>query len=713
MSQLNRSLVILVCCMATGLIQAQSQGNSNDLTYRRDEARRQPVRQPRVESLPSELMIERSKSGNDGMFERADGAGTTVRRGGRPSRVPRGEHSVPTRSTSNVQELERQANKAADQMARQLSQGYGFREYYQLGFYKGMHRALNDPGLGHWDYRQGQRSGARDPEVVRYGDAVGGEAAEQDALQRAEKDVAQEFHDLSREPNRRPPAHLAPPPFNAPLSQPGFPEPTMTLVFEALPIQSFDWYGRSHHFHERWQPHPVQLYAFSSYDRFFDQRWRDADHALQVWCSDRQNARTFNRLNDNDKQAFTRSFKQAFQQYLPEYFHRYTLPGHELGWRDGWSYGAAVNYEWSFRRGYHEGALQGVQHAATSAFQRSWPRAYQHHYQQQYRQWQNQAVIEIQEVSTVDGNDDGVLEPGEAFVINYSLVNYGGAAANWNISLEGAQLMRQAQNSISIPARRQFRPRHGLPAKIPANAPTGQNYQATLLIGPLKESLHLPVAYPLQLDEAFEISERDNLAGHISIEVHVQNISRREVNRIVVASQGRRQNLSQLGPGESLTLSFQYDRLSPLELLAGKVTFDVSVTSGAKRHDQRIMSIPEQVTDLANRDLLIYMVQLAREGRGNSQEITQVQDLMIQRLQQDWLAAIRARGNPYKQDWKRGGTKTALGDLVKTFQSQRRGLRDPSVFSLLHSRLQHLSHDLPGNHPMLRKHFRRLADGLK
>ena len=62
-----------------------------------------------------------------------------------------------------------QAERAARQMAERLAANEGWVEYYRVGWFRGMNRALNDLSLGDWDRIQGFEAGVRDRDARRTG----------------------------------------------------------------------------------------------------------------------------------------------------------------------------------------------------------------------------------------------------------------------------------------------------------------------------------------------------------------------------------------------------------------------------------------------------------------------------------------------------------------------------------------------------------------
>ena len=169
--------------------------------------------------------------------------------------------------------------------------------------------------------------------------------------------------------------------------------------------------------------------------------------------------------------------------------------------------------------------------------------------------------------------------------------------------------------------------------------------------------------------------------------------------------------------------------IEALDLDKARLLSGTSVDEGFKAlYSDRLYAIPlrprrsgsgprtdgaRSVADLATdpQDLLLYVLDLAPDA--SSSDVARAQDLFLRRLQVDWQAVVAAGGNPYKEDYKRSGRRTAMGDLANSFDEQRHRVRNPRVFNSLAPRIEALAKELPGTHPFLRKWFKRLAKKLR
>ena len=86
--------------------------------------------------------------------------------------------------------------------------------------------------------------------------------------------------------------------------------------------------------------------------------------------------------------------------------------------------------------------------------------------------------------------------------------------------------------------------------------------------------------------------------------------------------------------------------------------------------------------------------------------------LILRRLEVDWHAAVRGKGNPYRSDLHNGLRSTALGELVDAAHAQRGRIANRMVLTDLVPRIDELSRSLPGTHPFLRRSMRKLGRQL-
>jgi len=630
-------------------------------------------------------------------------------------RTEHGQAGPKPRGSRQV-EIYRQARGAAVWTADTVVDQRGRREYFRVGFYEGMIEALSNATLGRRDYRQGESHGWRDVEARATGTRAGADAARFEAGRNAEAQVVGQFSDLGARPRFLPRAVR--PSFIPTL--PMIAEPTLDEVFADFPSNAFGPATRRREgFLEGWMYDPSRLVDFRTYADFFDARWDDAGTAFQFWNQRPERSAYFRALRDSEERRwFKEKFGEVFVQRVATHLHGELVPAFERGASRGWTFGAFTRQELEYRKGFRSGFLGSLEEAARVGFHANYSALYETAYRAAFDDWSRNPKLEIGEVRLFDGNGDGVFAPGEQLFVDAELINFGGGHAHLPLQLDGRVLDRSAVRTIDVPARSVMRPERRLQVRIAANTPNRTRDELELVLADSVRQLSLRVSHPLQLRrEAWRV-RRSNLDGEVTLEVDVANESTRAVDgslELTTASLPGKivtRSLGVVEAGQVRRLALEVDGLDPLDLLAGWVELDVALYGGPVVHDRSSYTIPDAARDLSNRDLLLFVVSLAHERRQAGGRVATTRELLMARLQADWKAAVARNGNPYKFDYRHGGTTTALGDLVQTYRLQDPAVRRHPVFAGLSKDVLDLADRLPGIHPFLRKYTRRLAREL-
>jgi len=612
------------------------------------------------------------------------------------------------RPASREEQVDREAAEAAQWTARQVAAGYGYREYYRLGFYRAMHATVENRSYAFWDYQEGLRAGRRDRTTRASAESLALETATSIASERAAEDVAALFRDLSRDPIAAPdPGRVPSPSFSAS----GYLDaPELSDVFHALPIHRLTtWRARRTRFYDDWRPEPWSIYRASSWKRTFEDRWRESGFGFDTWRSDRRRRQFYESLDQDLRARFRGTFNETYQSALAVQYKQFLAPAYDLGWQDGRDYGLMVAYEWHWRLGYFEGVSQSFATTAENTFHRNYAIAYRDAYFAEFDRWQDQAVLEITDLFVTDGNEDGVFEPGEAFSVGFVLVNYGGREDAFTPALDGAGLHHAKAEPLRIRPRSRQRLGHGVWAELDAELPTKRDHGFILRLGAVDKPFTIRVTRPIQMTTEPRVLERDNLAGLARLELTIENISRKPIEDIEVFMDLERTPIARAEPGETVRCTFEIDSMPTLDMIGGRAAVDIEVTAAGTTQDAGSFTFPEVATDLDNPDLVTALIDLARQIEPDQVEVDYAYRLLVRRLTADWDAAIKARGNPYKRDRKRNAEETALGRLVAAYRAERDSFANKEVFGNMRAMLLNMAKDLPGWHPFLRKQFRRLA----
>jgi hypothetical protein len=666
--------------------------------YGRDGGRRPDShRAADVPAMPEELVIVAPS--HTGASRRGEG---------------RAAHTRPHGSGSRSVDVAGLAIDAAKWMAERSAETAGWSEYYRVGFYRGTRRAMGDGTLGTWDQLEGRRSGRRDPAARARGRDLGASAADDAAAVGAEAQVERQFRDLSREPVFAP---LFDPPRYA-LEGTWVAEPALRDVFHDHPPESVPGIGRRFtraFAGSRWNA--WRLHECEGYTTFYDSRWRDPGRAFERWLGHSADARVYRRLAAADRAVFESVFREEFPRVLAARHERDLARAYREGFDDGWTYGAFVSYEWHYRLGYNEGFDLAVASAAERAFDATYPDRYRGYYERAFDDWSGSARPEILSVRLVDANDDGIFQPGEKIVAEYEIANYGGIAGSFGIALDGRVLERHATGTVRLPARAIVETSPPLRAAIRSEIAPRTGAVVDFRLADTRERLNLYISHPLEFRGDVSLT-RNSLAGRAVIEVQVVNRSRKPVAATIglddVPSYGIHDasDVGVLDPGAWTTAAFELDGLRPLDIIGGHVRAVFTVRSRDRIQDELIFRFPDVASDLHSRDLLVFMAELSRDTLATEADVLAARSLLLRRMRADWRRAVRGLGNPYKHDLKRGGTETALGDLVQTYDQLRGEMARPEVFRGLDIEIVALAEEMPGVHPFLRKSMKRLARRL-
>lgn len=612
-------------------------------------------------------------------------------------------------------DIEGLGTQSGEKMATEAAREWGWRQYWRAGFHRGMRDALSDPRPGTWDHEEGLRYGRLDPRAFALGGEIARDAA-QDAAERAAGDrVREQYSDLSREPRRSPAAPSRPGDAGRWIPAAAWAAaPVYDDVFVALPLAATPGLDRDARAAlDGWNVQPAVLARDAQTSRAYDAAWKDAAYAFSVWRDRQRPGSYWSRFGPGERDRFRTAFFARFDEVMGSIDLRPTYAGYRVGYADGWRYGAAVNAEWHYRLGYAEGFDLGVRAAAALAFPFLFDKAYAAAYDAEFSRWANNAVPALGALRWVEGDDNGVIEPGESVQLTGEVVNYGGASGTFEIRAESPALEAAGTGTVRLPARGRFELR---PVALRVGERTAPRTRAAVAvtIGDDRVELPLYVSRPLEID-GDPVIEADRLAGRVRVAVTVANRSRRDLDAEARfsdpdgRSRGERTDRAAIPAGGAATLEAEYDGLRPLDLIAGNVRWQATVRHEATEDDTRSIAMTPASTDLSDPDLLTYTLDLARTRRPAPRDVSEARALMLDRMRADWDRACAMDGNPYKRDLEEGSASTALGELVRQVNAGRGSFVAREVFGGLGADIAALAEDLPGAHPMLRKWMKRLA----
>ncbi len=619
-----------------------------------------------------------------------------------------------TESVATQGDLQRRIVADARRAAEAQVNGPGIRNYFRVGFHQGMLDALNDDRLGRRDFRQGLRHGDADREARRIGRRLGSDAAFELAVADAETAVATQFRDLENEPRFAPvtsvPAWAAP--------RVDFDAPTVEDLLIEFPLLGFASLRRDFDLYlAGWEWDAARLVACASYTEFYSRDWDSANRAFRQWRRNLRNERLLRGLTPAEIDRLRTIFADAFVRRIDRLAGIRLTPAWNLGLDRGWDYGSFIRQELDYRAGFAKGFRQQASLVAKAVFRSAYAREFESAYATAFDRWSTTAVPAIGTVRLLDGNDDGVFEPGESVIADVELVNFGGVDGRFVTGLDGTALAEIDSKQTRVPRRSAVVRRGLLEAVIDGSIRPRTRTRLTVRLGGETRSVKLQINRPLEWVGGSLRLSRDNLGGRVRVELDVRNLSRRERSAQVSLTTNLHddialsQELALVRPADEVTVRFDVDGLSPLALIGGRVSLDLFVDADGVEQDRMTASIAGTATDLSSRDLPRLLRRMIAEG-ATPVETAQVRELVLLRLRADWRAAVRARGNPYKRDYRSGGDNTALGQLVQLSTGYGKRSATADLLDGLSVDVLTLARELPGPHPLLRKYVKRLARRL-
>jgi hypothetical protein len=598
---------------------------------------------------------------------------------------------------------QRVAASAGRSAALEAFRTNGQREYYRAGLSDGLHEALEDAGLARPARLAGEDAGRHDAEARAAGEAEGLDEAERRATPEAQRQVVDQFRDLEHEPLYRP-RHRTPA-YDPPL--PVLPEPSLRDVFNDLGSGDFG------HEYDAWR-----IYDSPSRDVVHNEGWSSPRVAFDRWLHGPDRSLYFRLSSSAEREMFEQAFRSSFSRSLAREYEEYGRRSYQKGFDDGWIHGAYVHQEWAFRLGFTDGLRIAFREAARLSFHGSYGESYESAYARAYDEWSLEPRPEITGTSLVDGNADGVFEPGENLRVRYDLVNYGGRGGRVTLRLTGEALADPVRQTVEIPRRRSLPDAGTLQATIAPTTLARNSTSLALRLDGQTRRIALRVAYPLEIGRGDIRVMREDIAGELLVDASVTNRSLASVDAAIelrtpaLPDLRDTREVTSLMPGETMRATFAVTGLDPLELMAGRVRLELNVVRDGVVRDEVVHHLPDAVRDLGDRTLLRYMTRLARAERLSPSQLLAVHELLMLRLREDWKVAVIGKGNPYKADYKNRGASTALGDLVRTVCNDGSATSHPEVFAGLRADVTGLADSMPGFHPFLRKSMRRLASRL-
>ncbi|MCP4661551.1 MAG: hypothetical protein GY856_39625 [bacterium] len=377
----QRIMVLLIASHLAAVLALASTGDPVELDYQRGPVQRPEASKPFRSLLPEVLRIGQP---------------------GGAAADPSARSDQPAPYSASAQRID----QAAAEAAHELSESAGRRQAHRVGFFDGLHNAMQDRFLGRWDYHAGIDRGRGASEAQRSGAQIGYRAAHSTAEQTAFEQVTEQFFDLSGE------ARLEPQPVVPPFADTSIevPRPRLEEVFRDHPLA-----GDPASDDVDSPLDPWQFYCSIDHHDFYDGRWTDPRYALDYWLQQHRDESSRRQLSPEEEAQFKQGFQAAYRRWIAHHSAAVVRRAYRDGFARGWSYGARINYEWSYRQGYYEGFSGTVRATAEKTYLQSYPRVFDERYHEYSYAWSTtedldnryllEYMVKLARSSTVDPSD--------------------------------------------------------------------------------------------------------------------------------------------------------------------------------------------------------------------------------------------------------------------------------------------------------------------
>ncbi len=366
--------------------------------------------------------------------------------------------------------------------------------------------------------------------------------------------------------------------------------------------------------------------------------------------------------------VFRDGFMYTYSYWVQWYYSSQFQQNLDLGTQVGADMGVQVGKRIAAQKGLIQAYNDKFKESSQQTFQGAYNSAYNSSFGTTFTDYNNNPKLSIEFKNILGMDDDGIIQPGEAFKAVFSVKNIGGKPSALNVSVTG-NVVDTNQQTLQIGALMSHDYTTEVIAKIdPRQSPRTQA-RVVLNVNGLQDDLNQTVLRMTQIASTRAQIDVNNGSG--TIIVVANNTSTVRTPRTVSATlslNGRAVDTQQAGfidAGNSQQITLQFSNIDPLQLIAGSVKASVVLTMGEAAADQA--QVDTAVANV-NASLVSYFNALAG-GRGylpmgtTQQSQTDETRGVIVGANLNETQDLKKGPNVYKKD----ADETIPGMLVKTF----------------------------------------------
>ena len=151
-------------------------------------------------------------------------------------------------------------------------------------------------------------------------------------------------------------------------------------------------------------------------------------------------------MSDLYEVVFEMNYQHWANHYFSQSFQQQLFVGQQAGETLGKEIGSEIAREKGLEKVFNERFVA----EGSAAYQNAYGDAYTNTFYDTYEDYANHPHVELKIIQVIGAVDDGIIQPGEPFQLEYSLTNIGGASAAVNPKVSGSVQNAQAQTAERI-----------------------------------------------------------------------------------------------------------------------------------------------------------------------------------------------------------------------------------------------------------------------
>ena len=353
---------------------------------------------------------------------------------------------------------------------------------------------------------------------------------------------------------------------------------------------------------------------------------------------------------------FRESFIQAYNVYAPGEYSRNYYTSIDVGQKDGENVGSEVGTEIAQAKGLARAFNRNYAQASFSSYQNSFASKYASGFQSTYDFYKSNPVLSLNFLGIIGADNDGVVQPAEAFGVKFKVTNVGGVPSDLTYTVSGdvedPLTLHDSVNAISS--------KTIVSANIGDVLSTledGSSASYVLDVNGLQEKLWQDIKRPLVISDLK--SNFSVLDGTGMYNVTVSNISTVPLNGAISfelrinGNSAKTVMGSPMQPGDKKSYALDFSDLDPLVWVNGTYNVELllkynNITFSRKTETLKVND-PQDI-------IAQYYARLANEkgiiprGKTYDNRLVEVRNILLRSNVSEVISNVDSSGNVYRTD---------------------------------------------------------------